>query len=590
MLVEPKLKTLLELVKTSTREELMWMNGYLAGLLERATSAASAETALQQAATILQQPAGAPVATVAPSPAKPAVQKITLAYGTETGNSKKLAADFAGLAKKAGINAKLVGLDQYRLNDLSKEEYFFAIISTQGDGEPPATAKKFFDHIHQNGAKLQMKFSVLALGDTSYPLYCKAGEDVDAQLQKLGGQRIVPLQKCDTDYESDASGWFSSVLQSLSDGGTQPALQPAATATPVKKSSHKKLYSGSVLTNVNLNDRGSSKETYHIEIGVEEEVDYLPGDSIGIVPHNPAATANAIVALTGIDPKLIVNFRNEQLSVEQLLHNRLNIVYLPERVVNQYAKLVKQDIPATRIGLLDLLKIYPVRDAAQFEQVIALLEPITPRLYSISSSPAAHDREVHLTVARDTFYVNDECKRGLCSDYLSQQVESGEFDFYVHRNNQFRLPDADTDVIMIGPGTGIAPFRSFLWERDALGATGRNWLFFGEQHFISDFLYQTEIQNWLQTGTLTKLSVAFSRDQQYKVYVQHRILEEGRELWKWIEKGAWIYLCGTRDPMSTDVEYAILQVIERFGGKGSRDAINYLEELKAAGRFLKDVY
>lgn len=587
MLVEPKLKTLLELVKTSTREELVWMNGYLAGLLERPQQAASTEAAVQQAANIIQQPIAAPAAAVA----KPAVQKITLVYGSETGNSKKLATDFAGQAKKAGINAKLVSLDQYRLNDLSKEEYFFAIISTQGDGEPPATAKKFFDHIHQNGIKLQMKFGVLALGDTGYPLYCKAGEDVDAQLQKLGGQRIVPLQKCDTDYESDAGNWFNTLLQSLSTGGAQPAPQTASvTSTPVRKSSHKKLYAGTVLSNVNLNDIGSSKETYHVEIGVEEEVDYLPGDSIGIVPQNPAVTVAAILNLTGIDPNLIVNFRNEPLPVSQLLRNRLNIIYLPERLVREYAKLVQQDIPATRIGLLDLLKIYPVRDAAQFEEVIALLEPITPRLYSISSSPAAHDREIHLTVARDTYYVNGESKFGLCSDYLANQPENGEFDFYVHRNNQFRLPDADTDVIMIGPGTGIAPFRSFLWERDASGAAGRNWLFFGEQHFVTDFLYQTEIQNWVQTGTLTKVSLAFSRDQQYKVYVQHRILEEGRELWKWIEKGAFIYLCGTRDPMSTDVEYAILQVIERFGGKGVRDAINYLEDLKAAGRFLKDVY
>lgn len=577
MLVEPKLKTLLELVRTSTREELVWMNGYLAGLLERPAEATAA--AIQEVANILQQPATT----------KPAVQKITLAYGTETGNSKKLAADFAAKAKKAGVNAKLVGLDQYRLNDLSKEEYFFAIISTQGDGEPPATAKKFYDHIHQSGSKLaQLKFSVLALGDTSYPLYCKAGEDVDAQLSKLGGQRVVPLQKCDTDYEAEAASWFNAVLQSLS-GTAQPAPQ-AAVAAPAKKTHSKKIYTGSVLGNVNLNDRGSSKETYHIEIGVEEEVDYLPGDSIGIVPQNPQSTVNAILSLTGINPSVIINHRNEALPAEQLLRNRLNIVYLPERVVKQYAKLVQQDIPATRIGLLDLLKIYPVKDAAQFEEVIGLLEPITPRLYSISSSPSAHDREIHLTVARDTFFVNGECKRGLCSDFLSQHDENAELDFYVHRNNQFRLPEPDADLIMIGPGTGIAPFRSFLWERDAAGASGRNWLFFGEQHFVSDFLYQTEIQNWLQTGTLHKLSLAFSRDQQYKIYVQHRILEEGRELWKWLENGAYIYLCGTRDPMSTDVEYAVLQVIERFGGKGSRDAINYLEDLKAAGRFLKDVY
>jgi len=253
MLVEPKLKTLLELVNSSSREELIWMNGYLAGLLAQ-------NQPTQQAI-----PAPAPGA----AEVKPTVQKITIAYGTETGNSKKLATDFASQAKKSGINAKIVSLDQYRLNDLSKEEYFFTIISTQGEGEPPATAKKFYDHIHQNGFKLnQLKYGVLALGDTSYPLFCKAGEDVDTQLQKLGGQRIVTLQCCDTDYQSEASNWFSNVLTQLTTAGNStPAV---AAGTPVaKKTTGKKTYKGTILTNINLNDRRSSKETYNIEIGVD---------------------------------------------------------------------------------------------------------------------------------------------------------------------------------------------------------------------------------------------------------------------------------------------------------------------------------
>jgi sulfite reductase (NADPH) flavoprotein alpha-component len=223
--------------------------------------------------------------------------------------------------------------------------------------------------------------------------------------------------------------------------------------------------------------------------------------------------------------------------------------------------------------------------------VVAILEPITPRLYSISSSPAAHTGEVHITVARDTFYLNQDLKYGLCSDFLSQHLsQNGEIEFYVHKNNQFRLPEANKDVIMIGPGTGIAPFRSFLAERDATGADGRNWLFFGDQHFVSDFLYQTELQNWLQTGALTNINLAFSRDQAYKVYVQHRILEKAAELWKWISGGAYIYICGAKEPMSVDVEYALLQVIHRYGSKTDEEAIQYLDQLKEEGRYLKDVY
>lgn len=577
MLVEPKLKTLLDLVQSSNREELVWMNGYLAGLLAQPSPVAPATAS---------GPLPAPAA-----PVPPAVQKITIAYGTETGNSKKLAADFASQAKKVGINARLVSLDQYRLNDLAKEEYFFTIISTQGEGEPPSTAKKFYDHIHQPSVKLaQLKFGVLALGDTSYPLFCKAGEDVDSQLQQRGGQRITPLRKCDTDYTQEAAGWFTEVLELLSGQQAAPAAAlPALSVTP-KKSSGRKNYTGAILSSINLNDRGSSKETWHLEIGVEEEIDYQPGDALGIVPENPLPVVEAILSLTGIRPTLPLSFRDEQYSVVDLLKKKLNIVYLPERVVKQYAAIVKQDIPETRIGLLNLLKIYPVRDAAQFEEVIAILEPITPRLYSIASSPAAHSGEVHLTVAKDSFQVNGERHYGLCSHFLSQLKPDDTIEFYIHRNQQFRLPAAEKDLVMIGPGTGIAPFRSFLAERDATGAEGRSWLFFGDQHFVSDFLYQTELQNWLQTGVLTRINLAFSRDQQYKIYVQHRMLEQAAELWSWIEGGAHIYVCGAKEPMSRDVEYTLLQIIGRFGGKDTQEAINFLDQLKEEGRYLKDVY
>lgn len=583
MLAEPKLKLLQDLVRTCTRDELVWMNGFLSGVLMNCHDQPSLAMAAPAASAA---PATAPAPSSAP--AKPAVSKITIAYGTETGNSKKLAAELAAKAKKSGINAKLVSLDQYRLNDLSKEEYFFTVISTQGDGEPPATAKKFYDHIHQNGFKLgQLKYGVLALGDTSYPLFCKAGEDVDNQLQKLGGKRIAPLIKCDTDYEADAEGWWLQVLESLNNASA-PAAAAIAPAVVAKKPG-KKTYTGTILTNINLNDRGSKKQTHHIEIAADE-LEYQPGDSIGIVAENSEATVKAIVALTGIDGNKTVSFRNENYTVTELLRKKVNIAWLPERVVKQYAGIVKQDIPETKISLLDLLKIYPVANAAQFEQVINILEPITPRLYSISSSPEAHSGEVHITVARDTFLVNEEVKCGLCSNFLSELAVDGTLEFYVHKNNEFRLPAPDKDVIMIGPGTGIAPFRSFLAERDATGAGGRNWLFFGDQHFTSDFLYQTELQNWVQTGVLTRLNVAFSRDQKSKIYVQHKMLENAKAFYEWLESGAYIYICGAKAPMSVDVEYTILQIIERFGSKTGAEAVAYLEKLKEEGRYLKDVY
>jgi sulfite reductase (NADPH) flavoprotein alpha-component len=251
---------------------------------------------------------------------------------------------------------------------------------------------------------------------------------------------------------------------------------------------------------------------------------------------------------------------------------------------------VKQDIPVTRIGLLELLRIYPLNDTAQLEELIEILEPIAPRLYSIASSPEAHNGEVHITVARDRFYVNDEAHYGLCSDYLSQLPVDTEFEFYIHKNNQFRLPQDDKDIIMIGPGTGIAPFRSFLAHREATGASGRNWLFFGDQHFVSDFLYQTELQNWKDTGGLTKLNVAFSRDQQEKVYVQHKMRQQGQEFYEWLTNGASIYVCGAKDPMSFDVEDTMIQIIREYGDKTIEEASELLTQLKEEGRYLKDVY
>lgn len=566
MLTGPKLKILQDLVGSYSKEELIWVNGYISGQIDNA---------------------GTEITVHADTP----VRKMTIVYGTETGNSKKLATDLATKAKKKSVIVKLASLDQYRLTDITKEENLFVIISTQGDGEPPIAAKKFYDHIHHNGFRLeQLKFSVLALGDTSYPLFCKTGEEVDEQLHKMGGKRMLPIKKCDVDYEADAEAWFTEVLETLHNAPAiaAPSLIKTVPQTAVK--SNKKIYTANVLSNINLNDRGSSKETYHMELFVDEEVDYLPGDSIGIVPENPVTVVNAIIDITGISKDKLVKHKETDYTVFDLLKKKLNISFLHERVVKKYAAMVQQEIPETKMDLIDLLRIYPVKDATVFEEVLQALPAQSPRIFTIASSHAAHSGEVHLTVEKHNFSVNEISKTGICSDYLAQVKPNDTFEFFVQKNKRFKLPAADKDILMIGPGTGIAAFRSFISERDATGATGKNWLFFGEEHFVSDFLYQTEIQNWFETGVLTKVNLAFSKDQPEKVFVHHRLLEHGKEVYDWIASGTYTYVCGEKAPMSVEVENTLLTIFENHGGFSKEAAKEYFEKLKEEGMYSKDVY
>lgn len=552
------MKIVKDLVANLSKEEIIWLNGYLSGVAS------------------LDRKQETPVANV---------RKITIAYGTETGNSKKLATSFAARAKKNGIQSKLVSLDQYRLSDLSKEEWFFTIISTQGEGEPPATAKKFYDHLHQENVSLSsVRYGVLALGDTAYPLFCKAGEDVDAQLQRLGAIRVMPLHKLDTDYEVEAENWITSLLDSFN-----TSAQAAPQVVQASNTKTKQHYKGKILTTINLNGSGSSKETYHIEIAANG-VQYEPGDALGLIPMNSKNVVDKIINLAGADENSRVIYKNTETPLGELLRSRLSVIHLSERVVKKYSEIVQQDIPLTRMDLIDLLRIYPISQPSQFVPIVEALDPITPRLYSIASSPLAHQDEVHLTVAKNTFLLDEQKRNGLCSSYLSQLKEGDDFDFYIHKNQLFKMAPQDKDIIMIGPGTGIAPFRSFVAQRDAEGAEGRSWLFFGDQHFTTDFLYQAEWQNWLQVGALTRMNVAFSRDQDQKLYVQHKLLQHAGELFEWIEGGAYVYICGTKDPMSVDVENTLLQIITEYKQLDESQAMNYLFDMKENGRLLKDVY
>ena len=567
MLSETKLKVLKEISSGFSRDEAIWASGYLAGLA--GTSAAVADLPPQQTTHTT------------------AVKKITLVYGTETGNSKKLATELAGVAKKKGIQVKLGDLSQYKPKDLAKEEYFFVVISTQGEGEPPILAKKFYEYIHENELNLSnIKFGVLALGDSTYPQFCKTGEDVDTRFEVLGAERIIPLKRCDIDYEEDAHKWLDHIFEVV-----QNKEAGTSQATPTKATSGRKKYQGKVSAIINLNDITSDKETYHIEIETEEPIAYRPGDALGVIPFNPKSVVKEIIGLTGIEPEKQIQTARVNASAEELLHQHLNISYLLKTTVAQYAQITGHDIPETRLSLLDLLRIYPVKNAEEFEDVIKALTVQAPRLYSVSSSPEAHgDSEIHITVAKSEFLINDKKQNGLCSGFLSEFEEDGAVEFYIQEAKHFKLPETAKDVIMIGPGTGIAPFRSFLWERDATGAEGRNWLFFGDRSFVSDFLYQSEFQDFLKTGALTNLDLAFSRDTAEKVYVQHRLQQKSSEVFQWLEGGASVYVCGAKEPMSKDVEETLLGIIRHEGKRNEEEAKNYLEELELSGRYAKDVY
>jgi sulfite reductase (NADPH) flavoprotein alpha-component len=311
---------------------------------------------------------------------------------------------------------------------------------------------------------------------------------------------------------------------------------------------------------------------------------------LGIIPTNRKDIVHQILKLTGVDPATSAETAKAKGTVQELLTNNINICHLSTNNLKNIATITGQTIPDIRMDLIDILRMYPVKDQGQFLEIVKILSPIAPRLYSISSSPTAHENEIHITVAQNQFIQQEEIKFGLCSTFIGTQEEGSYVDFYIHHNRAFKLPPPEKDIIMIGPGSGIAAMRSFMYERDSAGATGRNWLFFGGQHFTSDFLYQTEIQKWLETGVLTKLSTAFSRDQEEKRYVQHKMVKHDQELLAWIENGATLYISGTREPMSKDVENTLLQILETKGEKSKVEAVEYLSQLKEDNRYLLDVY
>lgn len=567
MLSETKLSLLKQLVQSATTEEIIWTEGYLAGYLDKSKVAVAIPNI--------------------PETQNFAVKPLII-YGTETGNSKKIASQLLAGFKKNKIQAKAVDVFQYDLTKLENENVVLFVMSTQGEGEFPQNAVAFYEKLKASEVNLnKVSFAVFGLGDSSYPLFCNAGVLLDEVLVEKGAKQLLPLIKADVDFTETVSNWENDLQKILQNFGISSSdevkLKTETTTT------HKKNYTGIISHKVILNDKGSNKETYHIEITSENEITYEPGDALGIIPKNTKESIDFILHYFSTNPAQEITILNQKNSAQKWISER-NITGLSKRSLDKIANLFQIVIELEKADLIDILKQNAKPETVTIEALIEILLPIAPRLYSISSSLEAHDGQVHLTVNLNTFKVGDSVKTGLASQFLADYPIDTELEFYIHKNQNFRLPTENTDIIMIGPGTGIAPFRSFLAHRDATGAEGKNWLFFGEQHFVTDFYYQTEIQEWIGTGVLTKLDTAFSRDQKQKIYVQDRIRIKAKDFNQWVENGANIYVCGQKSPMSQDVENAIIEVIAQERNLSLQDAKQVLEDLENQGKYQKDVY
>ena len=570
-----------------TPAQLQWVSGYVAGL------AAQNETT---------PPA---VAQTAPEPS----HAMTILYGSQTGNGRAIAEELKQNVVSRGFAAKLFSLADYRPANIKRETLISLVVSTHGEGDPPDDAELFHEFLLSGKAPQlkQLKYSVLALGDSSYVNFCQTGRDLDARLSELGATRFVPTLECDLDYDEAVAAWADDVLQALPDVlDSVPGVPRLHAVKPPAVYSRHRPFEAVVLTNQKITGAKSTKDVRHIELSLEGSgLIYEPGDSLAVIADNPPQLIEELLETLGFSGDEEVEVQGAAFTIRDALRAKLEITVPNLGFLKVYAELAdSQDLrgllqPDRQAELsaflearqiIDIVREYaaPV-SAAEFA---ASLRKLMPRSYSVASSPLANPDEVHLTVASVNYQAFGTEHWGAASSMLADRIAEGDkVSVFVEPNPRFRLPaDAQTPVIMIGPGTGVAPFRAFVEQRAELGATGKNWLFFGDRTFHSDFLYQLEWQRFLKHGVLHRLDVAFSRDQADKVYVQHRIEEQGAEVYEWLQQGAAIYVCGDAKHMAGDVHDALANVLVSHGGHDTGSAQIYLKDLRRAGRYQRDVY
>jgi len=567
-----------------------WLNGFLAGIFSG-----------QYAQAPAPDPAAAP-------------PRVAVLFGSESGNSEALAKQFAKKLKGAGYDSKATGLDKIKPGDLAKEEQVVIVTSTFGEGDPPANAEEFY-HVLTSEEQPRLpglKFAVLALGDTNYEQFCKFGQDLDARLEALGGKRLYERLDCDVDFEEAAEGWLTGLMSVLeAEVGDVSAAAPAERVEPTLDRekpvaySRKNPFPARLLVNRRLNEEGSAKETRHYEISLAGSgLTYEVGDALGVVPSNCPALVDDLLRLLNDDGELAVPLpAGGEAPLRHALLRYYDITKLSKKFLKSVAER-SQDVELARLlqpeqkaalnqylwgrEIIDLLIPY----AGLFSpmEFVEQLRNLQPRLYSISSSLHAFPDEVHLTVASVRYETHGRSRKGVCSTFLADRARD-VVPVFVQASHGFRLPDdEERPIIMVGPGTGIAPFRAFLHERRVKGSRGLNWLFFGDQHSATDFLYREEIESMQEAGVLSRLDLAFSRDQREKVYVQHRMLEAAGEIWKWLDEGAYFYVCGDASRMAKDVDAALHQIVREQGGKSPEDAKAYIDAMKKEKRYARDVY
>ncbi|MEG3767002.1 assimilatory sulfite reductase (NADPH) flavoprotein subunit [Alteromonas sp. 14N.309.X.WAT.G.H12] len=575
------------------RDQLTWVSGYTAGL------AAAQAGGVAPATTAQGQASGAAT--------------LTILVGSQTGNAKGLAQQFQAQAEQAGYSSKLVNMSDYKPRQIKNETHVVIFVSTHGEGDAPDDAVELHEFLGSKKApKLAgLKYAVLGLGDSSYEFFCQTGKNFDTRLAALGAQAMVERQDCDVDYEDIAATWSTKVIEALkedfSSSGSNAAVAIQSGSAVVSGGvtySKKAPYSATLLTSQKITGRDSVKDIRHIEIGLEESgIRYQPGDALGVWFKNSPALVAEFVELMGLTGSEQVKVADGEYTLSDALTSKFELTQSYPTFVKAYQNATGSESLAALLAepaqlrtylaerqIIDIVKEHPAPISAQ--TLVDALRPLTPRLYSIASAQAEVENEVHLTVAHVDYEAFGQRHQGGASSFLCERLEEGgEIEVYIEKNDNFRLPEnPDTPVIMIGPGTGIAPFRAFMQERDAQGAEGKNWLFFGNPNFTQDFLYQVEWQGYVKSGLLDKITLAFSRDQKEKIYVQHRLLENGKEVYEWLESGAHFYVCGDASHMAKDVEAALLSIIQQQGGKSEEDAKAYLVAMRKAKRYQKDVY
>lgn len=606
---QEQVELLNRLLPQLTETQQIWLSGYLTAL----NSSAASVTA---SANVQSLPTDAvPLATIA----QPVISKeVTVLFGSQTGNAQRLSKVLSKKLEERGFQVTLSSMSDFKPTNLKKVRNLLILASTHGEGEPPDNALPFHEFLKSKRAPQleDLQFSVLSLGDSSYEFFCQTGKDFDLRLEELGGKRFCPRTDCDLDYDEPAAQWIESVLSTLNAAFEAPTAATAvhlatAETIPAQQSAYSRTnpFEAEVLENLNLNGRGSQRETRHLEISLEgSNLQYEPGDCLGIYPENHSDLVAAIIKALNLKPEepVTVNKNGEVRSLQEALLFNYEITVLTKPLVEQAAKfsantklheLLKPEHDhelrayLKERDLLDLIEDFSPWEASAAD-LVSILRKMPARLYSIASSSKANPDEVHVTIRTVRYEAHGRNRYGVCSVQTSERVKPGDtLPVYIHDNPNFKLPsNPEAPIIMIGPGTGVAPFRAFLQEREEIGADGKTWLFYGDQHFLSDFLYQVEWQKWLKKGVLTRMDVAFSRDTDKKVYVQHRMLEKSAELFQWLKAGAYVYVCGDEKYMAHDVHASLLAILEQEGGMSPEQATAYLVDLQQQKRYLRDVY